>query len=131
MNLLDENVGDDQREIVRGWGVRVRQIGHDIGRSGMQDQEILSLLHSLGRTTLFTLDRDFANPRLCYPGYGIVYLDVDDEQAAAFVRRVLRHPELSTQAKRMGAVVRASDAGVRIWRRNIVEQWLPWPTRRA
>ena len=54
-------------------------------------------------------------------------LYVRDEDAARFVRRVLRHPELNTRAKRMGAVVRASEPGLRVWRRNEAEQALPWP----
>ena len=129
MNLLDENVGDDQREILRVWGLRVRQIGHDIGRSGMHDQEIISLLHSHGRSTLFTLDRDFYNPRLCHPSYCVVYLDVRDSAAAEFIRRVLRHPDLNTQAKRIGAIIRAGDAGLRVFRRNMAEQVLLWLPR--
>jgi hypothetical protein len=32
------------------------------------------------------------------------------------VRRVLRHPRLNTQAKRLGAVVRASHRGLGVWR---------------
>jgi hypothetical protein len=127
MNLLDENIGEDQRDIARARGLRVRQIGHDIGRSGMQDQEIISLLHALGRSTLFTLDRDFWSHRLCHPGYCLVYLDVEDSQAALMVRRVLRHPALNTQAKRMGTVIRAGDGGLRIWRRNVAEEQLAWP----
>ena len=43
------------------------------------------------------------------------------------VRRVLRHPALNTQAKRMGAVVRASASGLRVWRQNEAEQLLAWP----
>ena len=38
------------------------------------------------------------------------------EECALFVRRLLMHPELDTQAKRMGAVVRASYAGPFVWR---------------
>ena len=55
------------------------------------------------------------------------YLPVRDDHAARFVRRVLRHPALNTQAKRMGAVIRASEAGLRVWRRNEAEQALAWP----
>ncbi len=93
----------------------------------MQDQEIITLLHALGRTTLFTLDRDFASPRHCHSSYCIVYLDVKENAVAELIRRVLRHPELNTQAKRMGTIIRASGAGLRVWRRNAVEQVLPWP----
>ena len=67
MNLLDENVPEDQTELLRSWGVRVQQIGQGVGRLGMQDPEILTLLHSLRRVTLFSLDRDFSGPRSAIP----------------------------------------------------------------
>ena len=127
MNLLDENFPDSQAEDLRRLGVRVRHIGRDIGHSGMQDPEIFTMLHGLRRPTLFTLDRDFSGPYVCHPGYCLVYLPVRDDHAARFVRRVLRHPALNTQAKRMGAVIRASEAGLRVWRRNDAEQALAWP----
>ena len=49
------------------------------------------------------------------PVYSLVYLAVDKYEAAIFVRRVLRHPELDSQAKRMGKIVRASSAGISVW----------------
>jgi len=52
---------------------------------------------------------------------------VQRQEAALYARRVLRHPDLNTQAKRMGAVVRASEPGLRVWRRNEAEQLLAWP----
>jgi len=127
MNLLDENVRVDQRNQLLRRGVRVRQIGHDVGRAGMADVEILTLLHRLTRPTFFTLDEDFTDPRLRHPAYCIVYMYVRPLAAAEYARRVLRHPQLSTQAKRMGAYVRASFEGVRGWRCNQPEQAFPWP----
>jgi hypothetical protein len=127
MNLLDENFPADQVELLRSRGIRVRKIGPDIGRAGMQDVEILTLLHASIRPTLFTLDADFASPRLCHPAYCLVFLYVHGHEAAAYVRRILRHPELNTQAKRMGTYVRASYNGIRVWRRNEAEQAIPWP----
>jgi hypothetical protein len=127
MNILDENFPDAQVERLRNRGVRVRKIGPDIGRAGMQDPEILTLLHAVQRPTFFTLDDDFADPRLCHPAYCLVHLWVRREEASSYVRRVLRHPELNTQAKRMGTYVRASYDGVRVWRRNEPEQAYPWP----
>ena len=72
------------------------------------------------------LDEDFADPRLCHPAYGLVFLDVRPFNSAIYVRRVLRHPQLNTQAKRMGALARVSFTGVQIWRRNEPEQAYPW-----
>lgn len=126
MNLLDENVPESETERLRGWGVRVRQIGQGVGRLGMKDPEILTLLHGLKRVTLFSLDRDFSGAHLCHPAYCLVYLFVPRQEAAIYVRRVLRHPALNTQAKRMGAVIRVGGSGLRVWRRNEFEQALPW-----
>lgn len=128
MNLLDEQIDETQVQQLHRWRARVRQIGHDIGFSGMGDAEILRLLHQVTRPTLFTLDKDFADPRLSHPAYGLIYLYVRPEQAAEYVRRVLRHPEVNTQAKRMGAYVRASADGIRVWRRNEAERAFPWPS---
>ena len=113
MNILDENFPQDQADVLRARGVHVRQIGSDIGRAGMLDHEILVLLHSLKRSTFISLDVDFSDPSWRHPSYGIVFLYVRRPGAAEYVRRVLRHPAVNTQAKRMGAYVRASYDGIR------------------
>ena len=53
---------------------------------------------------------------------------VDEDDAAEFVRRVLRLGEFNIQAKRMGAVIRASSAGIAYWRRRVQrEVRAAWP----
>ncbi len=94
---------------------------------GMKDDEIIPLLHQLDRPTFFTLDGDFYNRRLCHGGYCLVHLDVEEEMVAEFVRRLLRHRELNTKAKRMGRVIRASTTGLAIWRiHHDQENQLSW-----
>ena len=39
MNLLDENVREDQRSQLRTWGLHIQQIGSDVGRKGMKDED--------------------------------------------------------------------------------------------
>ena len=39
MNLLDENVREDQRSQLRTWGLPIQQIGSDVGRKGMKDED--------------------------------------------------------------------------------------------
>lgn len=95
MNILDENVLEDQRQLLLNWRVPLRQIGYEAGWKGMQDEEIISLLLGMRRPTLFTLDRDFYKRGLCHARYSLVYMDVKQSEAAIFVRRVLRHPELN------------------------------------
>ena len=76
MNVLDENILADQRELLDCWGIAFRQIGHEVGRSGMTDEEIIPLLLSLRRPTLFTLDAGFYDRALAHDRYGLVCLDV-------------------------------------------------------
>jgi len=45
MNILDENILNDQRQLLKMWRITSRQIGDDTGRKGMQDEEIIPLLH--------------------------------------------------------------------------------------
>jgi hypothetical protein len=127
MNILDENVPESQRVLLRNKRIAIRQIGEDVGRKGMKDQEIISLLHQLDRPTFFTLDSDFYDRRLCHEGYCLVHLDVEEDTAAEYVRRLLRLCELNTKAKRMGCVIRGSPMGVIIWRfHDDQEHHLPW-----
>jgi len=49
MNILDENIIASQRQRLRSWRIPVRQIGVDIARKGLQDEEILPFFHHLLR----------------------------------------------------------------------------------
>jgi hypothetical protein len=59
MNILDENIITSQRQRLRSCRIPVRQIGHDIARKGLQDEEILPFLHQLRQPTFFTRDLGF------------------------------------------------------------------------
>lgn len=118
MIVLDENIPASQRQLLSSWRMRPRQIGLDVGRRGLPDGEVLTLLRRLRRPTFFTRDEDFYDRRLAHAKYGLVYLAVEKEEVAFFVRRFMRHPALNTQAKRMGVVVRVSSAGLSVWRLN-------------
>lgn len=116
MNILDENIIDSQRQRLRHWHIAIRHMGYDVGRQGMKDQEILTLLHRLRRPTFFTRDEDFYARHLCHSRYCLVYLAVAKDEVAPFVRRLLRHREVDTVAKRMGTVVRVSHVDLSLWR---------------
>ena len=47
MNILDEQIPNEQRQLLKSWRYSVRHIGYDIGRKGMQDDEIIPLLRRL------------------------------------------------------------------------------------
>ncbi len=127
MNILDENIVTDQRLLLRSWRVPLRHLGHDIGRRGIQDEEILPFLLQLPRPTFFTRDIDFYDRRLCHARYCLVYLAINRREVAVFVRRFLRHEAFNTQAKRLGAVVQVSQTGLSIWRLHAEEEiMLSW-----
>jgi hypothetical protein len=126
MIVLDENIPEDQRHTLRGWRIRARQIGQEVGWAGMSDNDIVPLLVTLQRPTFFTRDRDFLQPWLRHPAYGIVYLDVGQYEAASFIRRVLRHRSLNTSAKRMGTVIRAGQDRLAVWRHGRELERLDW-----
>jgi len=123
MNILDENIIESQRQLLRAWRVRHKQIGRGIGQKGMKDQEqIIPLLQSLVGPVLFTRDMGFYNWRLCHQKYCIAYLAVAANEAAVFIRRFLRHSQFDTRAKRMGKVVRLSQTGISFWRLNFQKE---------
>ncbi len=127
MNILDENIPRSQRLLLESWGIRVKQIGVDIGHKGLQDEEIIPLLHSLRQPTFLTRDDDFYDRQLGHAGYCLVYLAVGKYEAAFFARRLLRHRALKTKAQRMGAVIRVSSAGIWVWRLHAKkEEFLSW-----
>jgi hypothetical protein len=116
MNLLDENIFEPQRLRLIAWKIHVRQIGVDIGQRGMDDRQgIIPLLHTLRRPTFFTRDQDFYRPWLRHPGYCLVFLEVNPDETAYYIRRFLRHPSFRTQAQRMGKIVRLHEDGVSSW----------------
>jgi hypothetical protein len=116
VNVLDENIIAPERERLRAWRIHFRRIGVEVGRLGIDDrEEIIPRLHCLRRPTFFTGDHGFYHPKLRHPRYCLVYLDVDFDEMAEFVRRFLRHPAFRTQAQRMGKVIRVRHSGLTYW----------------
>ena len=118
MNLLDENIPENQRQLLQSWRISIRQIGYDVGRKGMKDDEIISFLQQNRSVTFFTRDLGFYDRRLSHRKYCLVCLATDKYEVAVFVRRLLRHKEFNTERKRMGLVIRASRAALSVWRLN-------------
>ena len=127
MNLLDENIRHDQEDRLRQWRVKFRRISESIARPGIQDPDIIPLLHRLKNPTLFTHDQDFFKPALAHRAYCLAWLDLYDGDGAVFIRRFLRHPEFRTQAQRMGKVVRVHPDGLHYWQagkpRRVSVKW--------
>lgn len=123
MNVLDENIIDDERKKLRGYGLPVRHIGYDLAHKGIQDNDqVIPLLRELHYPTFFTLDEDYYKRYLGHTRYCLVQLVVRSDQIAKYVRQVLRHRAFNTQAKRMGCVIRASSAGLTVWRLHLEQE---------
>src|SRR4051794_9631548 len=99
-----------------------------MGRKGLQDDAIVPFLCELRRPTFFTRDADFYKRTLAHARYSLVYLAIAPEETAIMVRRVLRHPEFNTEARRMGAVIRATTSGLTVWRLHLEKEVdVAWP----
>jgi hypothetical protein len=128
VNVLDENILESQRQLLRSWGIPDRQIVLNVGRKGLADEDILPLLLTLSHPTLFTRDLGLAAGSFVHARYCLVILPIGQYEAAHFVRRLLRHPAFSTRARRMGTVIRVTPTGLSIWRLHTdQEQRLSWP----
>jgi hypothetical protein len=128
MNILDEQILENQRQLLRSWRIPIRQIGYDIGRKGLKDEEIIPLLLQLRKPTFFTLDFDFFESRFCHAKYAIVCMDVGKSEAAVYIRRLLRHQDFATVAKRMGKVIRLSSMRIGVWRLHAEDEvFIDWP----
>ena len=116
MIILDENILDGQRMLLDSWRLAPKQIGVDLSRKGLKDDEIIPLLRQQHDATFFTRDVGFYDRKLRHRKYCLGLTNVGQNEVAAFIRRFLRHPNFDTRAKRMGLVVRISHSGVAYWR---------------
>jgi len=127
VNILDENIPSHQRQKLKNWRVRVYQIGYDIARKGIKDDEIITFLLTKRRPTFFSRDDDFYKRQLYHAHYCLVHLSVSRYDVAIFIRRDRKHPEFNTQAKRMGTVIRISPIGIHLWQRHAEEEiFISW-----
>jgi len=129
VNVLDENIREDQRQRLRRWRIRIRQVGEDVAQKGIQDESLIRLLQSLPRPTLFTRDQGLYDRRFVNRGYCIVCLGVGERRVAVYTRRFLKHPLFNTQRKRLGGVVLAQANGLRFWHAGTTQEqhaiWMP------
>lgn len=131
MNVLDENVLASQRAQLLRWNVPIRQIGMELGHKGMKDEALTPFLLRLRRPAFFTRDEGFYRRSLCHPGYCLVYLGIEGEQAAHLVRALLRHPKVRSWVQRDGRVIRVSTQGISMWEGHAAaEETCQWPKAR-
>lgn len=114
MNVLDENIPRDQSDLLQSWSIRARSLSRDLAQQGIQDENIIPLLHQLKAPTLLTRDSDFFNPQLAHDNYALVWLNVGRSETAFYIRRFLRHPQFRRKAQRMGKVIRVHAEGIEV-----------------
>jgi hypothetical protein len=85
--------------LLESWTVATREIGFDVGRKGLRDEEVVVLLQRLRQPTFFTRDLGFYNPELRHLRYAIVVAAVGQCELTAFVRRFVHHTEAQPQPK--------------------------------
>ena len=129
---LDENIHREVTLMLRSW-VSAGQIGHEIGRKGMQDDEIIPrLLLEVKRATFLTQDRRIYRRERPHPGYCLVIVsELSVSEIVALVRRLFRIPGFHTIAERMGKIVRITQEYIH-WKElhQPGEQRQRWPTSR-
>lgn len=116
MITLDHNIPEGQAEQLCRWRVHFRQIGFEVGRPEWDDQqEFLRYLHATKQVTFFTRDLGFFRSRLCHPNYCLVVLTVPVLETARYIRKVLRHLDFRSRAKRHGKVIKVSTNRITLW----------------
>ena len=95
-----------------------RSMLHLYPGQNIKDDRLPALLCQQKQPTFITIDHDFWNSRLCDSHYCIVYFALDDAQQELvpdLLRRLFKHPDFNTRAKRMGKVIRISTTGIQFY----------------
>jgi hypothetical protein len=120
MLIIDENISELEVWRLRESGIAVRQIGTEITKLGVTDENIIAVLHQLKRPTFFTRDRDFWSSQLVHRGYCLVFLDLQEHEGeiAAAIRKFLKHPAFGTHSRRLGKVIRLHPDRIAYWQKG-------------
>jgi hypothetical protein len=121
VNVLDENIPRDQKDLLGQWRVRFRAIPQDIGSQGLSDDNIPSLLLRLKQPTFLTRDKDFFLRELVHARCALVWFDVATEETAFFIRMFLDHPSFRTNSQRLGKVIQVQSQGLSFWTKKSIE----------
>jgi hypothetical protein len=82
VNILDENIIASQRQLLRSWRIRVRQIGYDLAQKGISDEQIIPFLRVLHHGKVDTQAKRMGTViRVSHQGLRIWRLNADEEQS--------------------------------------------------
>ena len=108
-HLLDANIKDAEQLKLAMYGFKFKHIGRDFWKHHLSDEHIISRLYRLKRVTFVTRDvRDFYYHRFLHRNYCLLCLDVEEDEVAAYTRKIYRHPRFDSAAKRCGKVIKVS-----------------------
>ena len=116
-HVLDELFDESVYEQLKARRIAIDKVGEGFGNTGWLDEHILQALHGSGKT-FHTRDHGFYYRSHAHSSYCIVYYDVPLAEMAAYIRRVLRHPQLNTHAKRLGKVIKVTGQRIEFWHRG-------------
>jgi hypothetical protein len=122
MIICDENIDVEQVHLLRSWHFKVQKIGVDISRSGIDDSQILPLLHLLKYPTFVTWDAGFYRRELTHPKYCIIYLETPQHTIAKTIKRLISRSEFSTRSSRMGKVIHVAATSIRFWQFKVQQE---------
>lgn len=132
MIVLDENLRDPQiQQMLSAWYpgkvINVKQLRLS---TLIKDDAIPSLLRRLSYPTFVTINvRDFWFGKLAHPSYGIVCVEIPQENAikvASFLRSLLNLTDFRNKTGRMGKVILLTPQIIRYYANNQLSE-LPWP----
>jgi len=130
--IVDENMPRRFTLMLQSW-VSAGQISYEVGRKGIQDDEIIPrILLEVKRTTFLTQDRRIYQRERPHSGYCLVIVPgLPFSEIAALVRRLFRIPGFHTIAERMGKIVRITKEYI-YWKElhQPGEQRQQWPPNR-
>jgi hypothetical protein len=120
--ILDENIDEFQKQFLHKRKYRFKQIGVDVGRKGMEDENIIPLLLKTKKCTFFTLDKGFYSRELCHKNYCIVFLSVSQFETSVFIRKFLNFKEFNNQTKRNGKVFLLEHKSIKFYNLNTMKE---------
>ena len=109
--LLDEQIGQPERQALARLGVSGKQMGFEIRPKPLRtdDALVIRILQGMKNVTFITCNvKDFYHASLRHNRYCLLGVDGEIEHVPAIVHRVLHHPQFKTIAQRLGKVIRAS-----------------------
>jgi len=117
-------------QVIARW-MSAAQIGFEIGRKSLPDDNIRAILRTIKRRTFITIDKGFYRREFCDKRYCIVFFNmslVREDEIPHLLRKLLRFSEFQTSKKRMGKVIRVSrGGGIHFFdSRTGSEKYLPW-----